>query len=113
MSALSAGLSPITGETPAAVGAVIDLDQLLVEVRGLIIDVIGEEYILDLEIDMDTSFNDDLEIESIEFVSLAEKLHEQYGERVDFVGWFAELELDQIIALTVGQLVEFIAGCLS
>ena len=55
---------------------------------------------------------DDLELESIEFVALAEELTERYGEQVDFVGWLADLELDALVTMTVGQLVEFVAGCL-
>ena len=30
---------------------------------------------------------------------------------IDFVGWISAKELDEIIGLTVGQLVEFIASC--
>ena len=62
---------------------------------------------------MDTSFNADLELESIEFVALAEKLQHRYGERIDFVGWISNKSLDDIIALTVGDLVRFIASCRS
>jgi hypothetical protein len=32
---------------------------------------------------------------------------------VDFVGWMASMELDEIIALTVGDLVDFVAGSAS
>ena len=53
---------------------------------------------------MDTSFAEDLELESIEFVALAEVLQELYGERVDFVAWISKLELDEIIQLTWGKL---------
>jgi acyl carrier protein len=77
-------------------------------------EVIGEDELLMVdEITMDTSFNDDLELESIEFVALAEKLQQHYGAKVDFVGWISTKELDQIIALTVGELVEFILSCRS
>jgi acyl carrier protein len=76
-------------------------------------DVIGEAWAQEIEIGMDTSFSKDLELESIEFVALAEKLEQKYGRKVDFAGWMAGMELDQIIALRVGQVVEFIAGCLS
>jgi acyl carrier protein len=62
---------------------------------------------------MGTSFSDDIEIESIEFVALGERLQETYGERVDLVAWFGDLDVDQIIGLTVGELVEFVAGCLA
>lgn len=81
---------------------------VLGEVRDLLIEVIGEEYLLDVEVNPETSFHDELEIESIEFVALAEKLLERYGDRVDFVGWLADKDLDEILAMTVGDLVDYI-----
>jgi acyl carrier protein len=87
------------------------VQEVLREVGEMIVAVIGEDYLLDVDIEMATSFQDDLEIESIEFVALAEQLHERYGADVDFVAWLADKELDEIIALTVGELVTFIAGC--
>jgi acyl carrier protein len=76
-------------------------------------EVIGEDELSMLDdITLETSFNEDLELESIEFVALAELLMEHYGERVDFVAWIAEMELEQIIEMTVGELVRFFVGCL-
>jgi acyl carrier protein len=88
-------------------------DEVLATVRKLIIEVAGEDIALLTPIEMETSFNTDLELESIEFVALAEKLQQHYGAKVDFVGWISTKELDQIIALTVGELVEFILSCRS
>jgi len=88
------------------------LDEILASVADLVVEVVGEDYELGIEVTMDTSFADDLELESIEFVRLGEKLQDRYGDRVDFVGWFAELDVDEIIGLTVGELVTFIASCL-
>jgi acyl carrier protein len=76
-------------------------------------EVIGEEWALEVEIGRETSFNRDLELESIEFVALAEVLQNEYGGRVDFTGWLADMELEQIIALRVGEVVDFICRCLS
>jgi len=89
------------------------VQRILADVRTSITDVIGEDYLLDMPIHMDTSFEADLQLESVEFVALAERLAERYGERVDFVSWFADMELDDLVSLRVGQLVEFIARCLS
>ena len=47
------------------------LDLILAELRAMLIEVIGAEYALSFDIDMDTSFEADLELESIEFVKLA------------------------------------------
>jgi acyl carrier protein len=86
---------------------------VLATVTSLIGEVVGEDYAIDLDIQMDTSFQEDLELESIEFVALAEKLTEEYGDKVDFTGWLATLNVDEIIAMTVGQLVAYIAQSLS
>jgi acyl carrier protein len=79
-------------------------------VRDMLVDVIGSEYLIDLTLELDTSFDQDLELESLEFVALAERLLQHYGGQVDFVAWLATMELDEIIGLTVGDLVAFIVA---
>jgi acyl carrier protein len=88
-------------------------DEILRTVQKLVLEVAGDEILLAGPLTMATTFNGDLELESIEFVALAEKLQLHYGSAVDFVGWISKKELDQIIALTVGELVELIASCQS
>ena len=87
--------------------------EVLQSVTGLIQIVIGEDWADELEIGLETSFNTDLELESIEFVALAEALQERYGSGVGFVDWIASMELDDIIGLKVGDLVEFICQCIT
>lgn len=93
-----------TGATSPYVAEVLEV------VQTMLVDVIGPEYVLGLTVDMGTSFDTDLELESLEFVALAERLLDHYGGRVDFVAWLATMELDEIIALTVGDLVAFIVA---
>ena len=88
-------------------------DEVLEQVAVLVREVIGEEWAGDIPITMTSSFADDLELESIEFVALAERLKQKYGKKVDFAGWLAKKELQEIIALKVGDLVELIVQCLS
>ena len=88
-------------------------DEILRTVEKLIVEIAGDEVALAGPITMTTSFSADLELESIEFVALAEKLQQHYGSSIDLVGWISKKELDQIINLTVGELVEFIASCRS
>jgi acyl carrier protein len=83
---------------------------VLAEITEMITEVIGVDELVGLEIGLDTSFQEDLEVESIEFVVLSERLMARYGDEVDFVGWMAGMELDEIIALTVGDLVAFVVG---
>ena len=87
--------------------------EVLEDVARMVREVIGEDWVEDVPITMTTSFARDLELESIEFVALAEKLKAKYGKSVDFVGWLSGMELRQIIGLEVGQLVGFISSCLS
>lgn len=86
-------------------------EQVLADVSRMIREVVGEDWIQEKAIGMATSFSQDLELESIEFVALGERLQGHYGKSVNFVGWLSGKELDQILALKVGDLVEFIAQC--
>lgn len=88
-------------------------EDVLQDVAQLVREILDDAWVTDVAIDMSTSFGRDLELESIEFVALAEKLKEKYGAEVDFAAWLGSMELEQILALRVGQLVEFIAECTS
>ncbi|HEY3803592.1 MAG TPA: phosphopantetheine-binding protein [Kofleriaceae bacterium] len=88
-------------------------DEILRTIEDCLVEIAGDELLVAGPITPATSFNADLELESIEFVALAEKLQQRFGSSVDFVGWISKKELDQIIALTVGELVEFIGSCRS
>ena len=86
---------------------------VLAELTGMLVEVIGEDFLMDVEVSSETTFNEDLALESIEFVALAEKLQERYGEQVDFPAFLAGLDIEEIMALTVGELVTYVTGCLS
>ncbi len=95
-------------DTQDAPGTAALTEEVLGQVRDVLADVIGEDYVSELDIDMETAFRADLDIESIEFVAMGEVLRELYGDRIDFVEWLTTMELDDIIALTVGELVDHI-----
>lgn len=84
-------------------------DTILGDVGRLLTEVVGEDFLLDEEITEDTTFSDDLALESIEFVALAEKLQQHYGGRVDFAAFVADMDIDEIMGMTVGTLVRYIA----
>jgi acyl carrier protein len=85
-------------------------DQVLADVRAMLIDIIGAEYASNLDIDMDATFEADLELESIEFVKLSGMLAEHYGNRIDLISFFAHKSLNEIIDMTVGEVVTYISG---
>ncbi|HEU5001858.1 MAG TPA: phosphopantetheine-binding protein [Actinomycetota bacterium] len=93
--------SPLDSDT--AVGAVVDA----------LVEVIGDEFLIDVEVTPATSFGGDLGLESIEFVALAEQLTNRYSGRVDFTTFLAGLTIDEILALTVGQLADHITASLA
>lgn len=86
---------------------------LLAEITKLLRQVIGDLGLNDVEITMETSFHDDLELESIDLVTLAGLLAERYGERVNIAQFLADKELDEVIDLRVGQLVTYVSSCLT
>lgn len=87
-------------------------DAVLADIAGMLRDLLAEYGVDDAEITMDTTFHDDLELESIDLVALAGSLREHYGDRVNFAAFVAELELDEIIGLTIGRLVEHVVASL-
>lgn len=84
-------------------------EEVLAELTQILVKVIGADFLLETDVGMETSFNTDLCLESIQFVILAEEVRARYGD-VDLVAWLAGMDLDAIIALRVGDLVELIVA---
>ncbi|WP_407840930.1 acyl carrier protein [Streptomyces sp. DSM 116496] len=81
---------------------------ILAEITGMLVEIVGDEHLLADEVTMKTTFNEDLALESIEFVALAELLHHRYGAGVDLMGFLSEKDMDDILAMSVGELVAHI-----
>jgi acyl carrier protein len=89
------------------------MSSVLDEITAILAEVLGEEFVSDVEITPDTSFSEDLALESIEFVELSEKLQDRYGTRVNLAIFFADMDIDTIMVLTVGQLVDYVQAQLA
>jgi acyl carrier protein len=85
---------------------------VLADIAGMLRTVVADLGLDDVEITRGTTFHDDLELESIDLVVLSGALREHYGERVNFAEFVGGLELDEIIALTVGRLVDHVVASL-
>ena len=85
----------------------LDAGLVLTVVTTILAEVIGEDYVSMIEIGPETSFQSDLEIESIELVAMGEQLQEAFAH-VDFAAWISTMDVDEIIAMTVGDLVSHI-----
>ena len=86
--------------------ATLTTEAVLADITTMLRDVL-DGYEMD-EITMDTTFHDDLEMESIDLVALGGHLTERYGDRVNFAEFIAGLDLDEIIDLKVGRLVDYV-----
>ncbi len=85
---------------------------VLRELSTMVTELLGEyELGEDFEITSDTTFFGDLELESIDLVVLAGQVEARYGSQVNIAEFIAALELDQIIGLTVGRLVDYVINC--
>ena len=98
--------------TQPSVAAVPRDDALFDSVRdtveGTIVAVVGRWYYEECQAGLDSTFAEDIELESMEVMEIAERLIETYDGRVDFVSWFSSMELEDLVELTVGDVVAFI-----
>ncbi|MEM6830816.1 MAG: phosphopantetheine-binding protein [Bacteroidota bacterium] len=92
---------------------VISREEIFSLLRTFIIEVIGDEFIEASEIQLESSFTRDLDMDSIEIVAFSEKVKNHFGEKIDFTGWLSDMDLDQIIELNLLEIVKFIESCLS
>jgi acyl carrier protein len=83
------------------------------EIADLVREVVGEGFLLEQEITPDTSFSQDLALESIEFVELSELLQQRYGQRANLATFIADMDIDAITEITVGELAGYVTGQLA
>ncbi|HWE89915.1 MAG TPA: phosphopantetheine-binding protein [Pseudonocardiaceae bacterium] len=86
---------------------------VLGEIRTILAEVLDLSDVDDIEITAEMSLIDDLGLESIDLVSIGSMLTERYGEQVNLASFLADQEMDDVIKLTVGGLVDFVASRLS
>lgn len=84
--------------------------EVLTEITAMLATVLAEFGLDDAEVTMESRFTEDLELESIDLVTLAGLLQERWGERINFAEFLAGMELDEIIGLTVGRLVRHVVA---
>lgn len=53
---------------------------------------------------------DDLQLESVDLTALGELVQRRYGAGVELSGYLAGLDFDQLIELTVGDLLSFLTA---
>lgn len=77
-------------------------------VAELLAELVGDAEVLGIEITPDTTFHEDLQLESIDLVTFASILAEHFGTEVNLAEYLAEKDLDDVIGLTVGDIARFV-----
>jgi acyl carrier protein len=85
----------------------VDTPSVTAEVTRILQAVLGD-FGADLPITPDSTFRDDLGMESIDIVALAGRLQARYGAGVNLAQFVASLDVDSVRELRVGQLVDHI-----
>lgn len=86
---------------------------MLREVAALLGEVTAEGADWSAQISAATRLDGDLRLDSIEMAELDDLMRERYGAEVDLLGFLADLDLDEIIELRVGDLVALVTGHLA
>lgn len=86
-------------------------EELFTLLKGFITEVIGEEFVEEMDITPESSFTKDLEMDSIEIVSFSEKIKAHFGDQIDFTGWLSSMDLDQLISLDLRMIINYIYEC--
>jgi acyl carrier protein len=95
-----------------ASGDSIMRDDILPTLITTIRRTVNEDWIEDFPIGPQTRFHDDLELESIEFIKIADAVQARFGTQLDITGFLSGRSIQDLIALSVGDLADFIAGAL-
>lgn len=86
-------------------------EELFTLLKGFITEVIGAEFVEEMDITPESSFTKDLEMDSIEIVSFSEKIKAHFGDQIDFTGWLSSMDLDQLINLDLSMIINYIYEC--
>ena len=86
-------------------------EELFTLLKGFITEVIGAEFVEEMDITPESSFTKDLEMDSIEIVSFSEKIKAHFGDQIDFTGWLSSMDLDELINLDLRMIINYIYEC--
>ena len=81
--------------------------QRIVELLG---ELVGGVELLGFEITRQTSFHEDLELESVDLVTFAGILDEEFGGRVNLPEYLSDLDLAEVIDLRVGNIADYVSS---
>ncbi|MDR0429519.1 MAG: acyl carrier protein [Tannerellaceae bacterium] len=78
------------------------------QLKKFVEEIIGSDVIEEIGISEESVFTKNLEMDSIEIVSFAEKVKKKYGHEIDFISWISKMDFQELYNLSVGQVVDYI-----
>jgi hypothetical protein len=85
-------------------------ERVLAELTGLLLAATGEDEQWAAAITAASRLEGDLQVESFELTALGALLQDHYGDQVDLSEFVAGLDIDQLIDLSVGDLVGYVVA---
>jgi acyl carrier protein len=82
------------------------MPELFAEIAEMVESVTG----INTPVSPDATLEGDLGLDSLDVTDLAVRLRDRYGDRVDLVGFLATLDIDELVALTTGDLARHVAA---
>lgn len=82
----------------------------LAELSAMLAAVTGEDQRWERALAPGSRLEADLRLDSLEIAALARRLRDRYGPAVDLPGYLAGLSMDELVALTVGDLLAYLAA---
>jgi acyl carrier protein len=80
-------------------------------IAGLLRRSVGEDRVWPDDFGPSTRLDGDLLLEDADMAAFGEELRQRYGDRVDLIGFVADLDIDRIIALSVAGVADYVAEC--
>lgn len=80
------------------------------EIAILLQEVTGEDAEWLAQIGPTTRLDGDLLMDSVELAALSQTLQGRYGDQVNLLAWVSDLDIDQIIALNVADVADYVAA---
>lgn len=81
------------------------------KIKEMLNEIIGEEFLEEYNINMESTLTGDLEMESVEIVELSEKIKKIYGTQIRINEWMSKMNLEELIKLSLGDIVNFLEEC--
>ena len=80
------------------------------KVAELLRQSVGEDRVWPEDFGPATRLDGDLLLEDADMAAFGAALRQRFGDRIDVAGFVADLDIDRIIALSVADVADYIAG---